>query len=575
MRRQSPRVRVKRKGMGLRTRMTLSYVGTSILIILLLEFLTTTFFFLAIFPHLTTMPSVPGGLTSPAPKATAPNIFGIVVGVLISTPFWLIIVAPTGALFGAIFTGGLVKRIQHLIAATARFASGDYSQRVIITKSDEIGQLEQQFNMMAEQLVESIKKQRELVEHNARMEERARIEQELQTAHLIQHSLLPKVLPKLANWQIATYYQPAREVGGDLYDFLLLSDGRLGLVIGDVADKGVPAAIVMASTRSMLQAAAQASISPGEVLARVNDLLYADTPDRMFVTCFYAILDPKSGTLRYANAGHDLPYLRVDGRVEELQATGMPLGLMPGMQYEEQEVNIAPGESVLLYSDGLVEAHNEAHEMFGFPRLKSLLAAQDNHDSLVPFLLEELKSFTGNGWEQEDDVTLVTLLRIPEALMTDKQPEGEKLGKLSLTYSVASQPGNEREVMQRVAEVVSPLDLPAERLDNLKTAVAEAVMNAMEHGNRYQLDKLVSLQVYVTERAITIRIRDEGEGEPLPEFTDLDIPDLSAKLAGLQTPRGWGLFLIKNLVDELHMSKEGEHQVIELVMIRQNGPEQR
>lgn len=575
MRQQSQRVRVKRKGMGLRARMTLSYVGTSILIILLLEFLTTTFFFLAIFPHLAAMPSAPGGHTASVPKATAPNIFGIVVGVLISTPFWLIIVAPAGAIFGAIFTGSLVKRIRYLIAATARFASGDYSQRVIITKSDEIGQLERQFNKMAEQLVESIKKQQELVEHNARMEERTRIEQELQTAHLIQHSLLPKVLPKLANWQIATYYQPAREVGGDLYDFLLLSDGRLGLVIGDVADKGVPAAIVMASTRSMLQAAAQASISPGEVLARVNNLLYADTPDRMFVTCFYAILNPKSGTLRYANAGHDLPYLRVGGRVEELQATGMPLGLMPGMQYEEKEVNIAPGESVLLYSDGLVEAHNEAHEMFGFPRLKSLLVAQDNHDSLVPFLLEELKSFTGDGWEQEDDVTLVTLRRMPEAFMTDEQPEREKLGKLSLTYSVASQPGNEREAMQRVAEAVSSLDLPAKRLENLKTAVAEAVMNAMEHGNHYQPDKIVSLQVYITERAITVRIRDEGEEEPLSEFTDLDIPDLSAKLAGLQTPRGWGLFLIKNLVDELHMSREGGHQIIELVMIRQNGPEQR
>ena len=343
--------RAKRKGLGLQTRMTLSYMGASVLIILLLEFLITAAFFLAFFPHLGTVAQISNG----KPGSQPPNILGIVEGVLISTPFWLIIVAPAGALFGAIFTRSLVKRIRRLIVATARFASGDYIQRVVIAKHDEIGQLEQQFNEMAEQLVESIKKQQELVEYNARMEERARIDQELQTARLIQHSLLPKTLPDLSGWQIATYYQPAREVGGDLYDFLIFADGRLGLVIGDVTDKGVPAAIVMASTRSMLQATAQASASPGEVLTRVNDLLYANTPARMFVTCFYAILDPKSGILRYANAGHDLPYQRVNGGVEELLATGMPLGLMPGMQYEEREASIAPGECILFYSDGLVE----------------------------------------------------------------------------------------------------------------------------------------------------------------------------------------------------------------------------
>ncbi|HEX4715004.1 MAG TPA: SpoIIE family protein phosphatase, partial [Ktedonobacteraceae bacterium] len=300
MTRRQKRERGKRKGMSLRTRMTLSYLGASILAILLLELLFFTIIFVIVAPRY--MASIPASEQSNFP--TIPNILGFV---LMSGFFWIIILSPAGAMFGAIFTRGLVLRIRRLIAATAHFASGDYTQRVVITKRDEIGQLEQQFNEMAEQLVESIKKQQELTERTARMEERARIEQELQTARLIQHSLLPKELPKLSGWRIATYYQPAREVGGDLYDFLIFADGRLGLVIGDVTDKGVPAAIVMASARSMLQAAAQVSTSPGEVLARVNDLLYADTPARMFVTCFYAILDPKSGKLRYANAGHDLP----------------------------------------------------------------------------------------------------------------------------------------------------------------------------------------------------------------------------------------------------------------------------
>lgn len=154
--------------------------------------------------------------------------------------------------------------------------------------------------------------------------------------------------------------------------------------------------------------------------------------------------------------------------------------------------------------------------------------------------------------------------------MTNEQSKRDDPGELLFTCSLASQPGNERDAVQQVAEAVAPLGAPAEKLENLKTAVAEAVMNAMEHGNGYQPDKLVLLQAYASEHAITVRIHDEGKSELLPDLAALGIPDLSAKLAGLQTPRGWGLFLIQNLVDELRMSKEGEHQVVELVMSRQN-----
>src|ERR687894_201861 len=168
-------------------------------------------------------------------------------------------------------------------------------------------------------------------------QERERIEQELRIARLIQQTLLPKTLPQLPGYDVAAYYQPAREVGGDFYDFLDFDDGRLGLVVGDVTDKGVPAALVMATTRTMLRAAAQRFDSPGEVLKRVNEVLVPEIPPNMFVTCLYAILDTKSGRLRYANAGHDLPYLRHASSASELRARGMPLGLMPGMGYEEKE----------------------------------------------------------------------------------------------------------------------------------------------------------------------------------------------------------------------------------------------
>src|SRR5919202_5607684 len=134
----------------------------------------------------------------------------------------------------------------------------------------------------------------------------------------------------------------------------------------------------------------------------------------MFVTCFYAILDPNSASLTYANAGHDLPYLhrnKGEAQAEEMRATGMPLGLMPGMRYEEKQTTLEAGEAALFYSDGIVEAHNPKAEMFGFPRLRSLVAKRGKERLLGDLLLEELYFFTGEGWEQEDDITLLTLRR--------------------------------------------------------------------------------------------------------------------------------------------------------------------
>jgi serine phosphatase RsbU (regulator of sigma subunit)/predicted ester cyclase len=247
----------------------------------------------------------------------------------------------------------------------------------------------------------------------AEARERERIEHELQVARQIQQELLPESMPKLDGWRIAAYYGPAREVGGDFYDFLEFPDGRLGLVVGDATGHGMPAALVMATTRGMLRAVVQSLESPGVMLAKVNEALAADIPPSTFVTCFYAILEPQSGLLRYANAGHDLPYLRHGGgEAEELRARGMPLGLMPGMPYEEKETILAPGDSALFYSDGLVEAHNPKREMFGFPRLRRLVAEHEAKEgSVVEFLMDKLRTFTGEGWEQEDDITLVMLQR--------------------------------------------------------------------------------------------------------------------------------------------------------------------
>ncbi len=405
-----------------------------------------------------------------------------------------------------------------------------------------------------------------------------RIQHELRVAQLIQKTLLPKDLPALPGWQVTAYYQAARQVGGDFYDFIYFDDGRLGLVIGDVTDKGVPAALLMATTRSVLRAIAQRLVAPGQVLERVNEVLYPDIPPKMFVTCLYALLDPDNGHLQFANAGHDLPYHRhTTGEVTELRATGMPLGLMPGMHYEEKEVWLAPGEIILFHSDGIVEAHNEHREMFGFPRLMRLVGEHEDGKTLKEFVLDDLAAFTGADWEQEDDITMVTLQRsegygVTEVASRSTTRSNEADGnngndwRTLAEFTLASEPGNERQALARVAEAVRVLNLPTKRLEQLKTAVAEATMNAMEHGNHYQPEKPVSIQVLASHKALSVRVTDHGGTRTLSAHPDIEAPDLEAKLAELQTPRGWGLFLIKNMVDEMHISNDASHHTVELIV---------
>jgi serine phosphatase RsbU (regulator of sigma subunit)/predicted ester cyclase len=244
------------------------------------------------------------------------------------------------------------------------------------------------------------------------MLERERVEQELRVAQRIQHALLPKEPPELEGWDIAHDYRPAREVGGDFYDFLNLNDGRVVLIIGDVSGKGIPAAMVMANTQSVLRAVAQrAGIPPSQALEEANDVLYTYLPPNMFATCFYAILEPTEGWLRYANAGHNLPCCWHEGLVTKLRARGMPLGLLPGMDYEEKQTALAPGDGVLLYSDGLIEAHDPRREMFGTLRMEEFVRAHPGGATLIDSLLAELEQFTGKAWEQEDDIALLTLQR--------------------------------------------------------------------------------------------------------------------------------------------------------------------
>lgn len=464
--------------------------------------------------------------------------------------------------------------LQHLRLAGVRLAIPLVSQGELIgvlnlgprlSEQDYSGDDRKLLDNLAAQAAPAVRVAQLVRQQEAEVRTRERLEQELRVAQLIQKNFLPKELPRLPGWQVSAHYRPARAVGGDFYDFIELENGRVGLVIGDVTDKGVPAALVMAATRGVLRAWAQRIDSPSEVLQGVNDLLTPDIPANMFVTCLYGVLEPASGTLRFANAGHNLPYVHTSDGAVELRATGMPLGLLPGMTYEENEATLRPGETLLLYSDGLTEAHSPKREMFGFPRLLDLVGRTSGSTEMNETLLSELALFTGPGWEQEDDVTLVALERVSSTTMKSAPAGGDsrEAERVLAEFTVSSEAGNERLAMRRVAEEVGALGLPTARLDRLKTAVAEATMNAIEHGNKNQPERPVSIRIAASDDAISVQITDSGRGQHIPESAT---PDLDAKLAGEQTPRGWGLFLIKNMVDEMNIASDDVHHTVELLM---------
>lgn len=251
--------------------------------------------------------------------------------------------------------------------------------------------------------------------------EKAWLERDLQMAQKVQSGLLPGQMPMLPGWQVAAFWQPAHVVSGDLYDFIHFPDGKLGLVVADVTDKGMPAALLMANARSTLRGVAASAgrsgwDSPGRLLAQVNDVLSEEMPMDMFVTCLLVVLDPKTGQVRYANAGHNPPYLCNAQGAVELRATGIPLGLFPELEYEEKEIHLDSGDSLLMYSDGLVEAHDPERVMFGFPRLHQVLTCLPENsrldgDALLRYLMEKLTEFTSPGWDQEDDITMVAVRR--------------------------------------------------------------------------------------------------------------------------------------------------------------------
>ena len=240
------------------------------------------------------------------------------------------------------------------------------------------------------------------------------IQKELDVARKMQQSILPTVFPEGPQYQVFGSMEPAREVGGDFFDIMRLEEGRIGLTIADVSGKGVPAALFMMSCRTLLKGASIGAPGPGAVLREVNELLNEDNEAQMFVTVFYAIFDPQSGEFVYANGGHNWPLVvHADGSSSEIPGTGgVALGVIDGVDYHEDTLHLAPGESVVLFTDGVTEAEDDKPELFEIERLRQVFdgVPPRNAEEANKAVFAAVHDFAGDT-PQSDDITCITLYR--------------------------------------------------------------------------------------------------------------------------------------------------------------------
>jgi serine/threonine protein phosphatase PrpC len=247
--------------------------------------------------------------------------------------------------------------------------------------------------------------------------ERGRLEQEMRVARDIQMELLPKTFPRIPGLDMFAFTVPARHVGGDCYDVIDVGDGRLAITIGDVSGKGTPAAILMANVQAAVRALSESHVPAGELIRRVNRLVYGYTEDSVFITFFYSVLDTRSGELVYVNAGHNQPcVLRANGSREYLDRGGLVIGVLPAADYEEGHLTLGPGDDLVLYTDGITEATNTEEEMFGEQRFQELLI---EHRAASAREIEErvystIKEFA-QGASQADDLTMVVVKLMSDA----------------------------------------------------------------------------------------------------------------------------------------------------------------
>ncbi|MFH1189930.1 MAG: SpoIIE family protein phosphatase [Candidatus Omnitrophota bacterium] len=339
----------------------------------------------------------------------AQDVYDVQEGVRNRVLFVLAFGILLAVLLGVFTSGGVTAQVEELTKGASRIATGDLDYQVKIKGIDEIARLGHLFNRM------SVDLKRHIEELKRTTAEKERLVKEIEIAKEIQQSFLPDSSPVIAGLDVAAISLPARVVGGDFYDFIHLAGDKWGLVIADVSGKGVPAALFMALSRTLVRSTAQGAVSPSDAINRANDLILQDSKANMFVTLFYAVFDSLTGTFEYANAGHNPPFLlgAPGSDVVLLKAQGVPLGILSDMKSVTDGITLKKDDVIMLYTDGVTEAVNESGEQFEMERLERLVMEnrRSSSRSIVDKVREELDLFTGNR-PQFDDITIMVLKAI-------------------------------------------------------------------------------------------------------------------------------------------------------------------
>jgi sigma-B regulation protein RsbU (phosphoserine phosphatase) len=449
------------------------------------------------------------------------------------------------AIFGA---KTISKPIAHLTEMTRRIAGGDFTQRIDISAKNEIGVLAASFNEMTRRLNESIE---HLKETTAAKE---RIESELQIAHEIQMSMVPKIFPPFpdrSEFDIFATLAPAKEVGGDLYDFFFIDDDHFCFAVGDVSGKGVPAALFMAVTKTLFRATAGNGGTPGEILARLNTEVCRDNESCMFVTLFCAILNIRTGQVDYSNGGHNLPYYLHHSGVTPLENTGgRALGLVEQSPYASARMVLGPGESLLLYSDGVTEAMDPSDTLYSDQRLESFLASNrgSSPSQLIGDLVTDVRHFA-SGAAQSDDITGLALLYFGATGQRREELEIKLTNRLS---EIAT-------VNQTLTEFGQRHGLTPKIVHDLNLALVEILTNVVSYGHADNQEH--EIKVRLSTQPGEVRAEVEDDGQP---FNPLEAPEPdTAKPLEERTIGGLGIHLVRKLMDGLeYQRQEGKNVLV-------------
>ena len=449
------------------------------------------------------------------------------------------------AIFGA---RTISKPIADLTEMTRRIAGGDFTQRIDIRAKNEIGTLAASFNEMTRRLNESIE---HLKETTAAKE---RIESELKIAHEIQMSMVPKIFPPFPNrseFDIFATLVPAKEVGGDLYDFFFIDGDHLCFAIGDVSGKGVPAALFMAVTKTLFKATASDGGTPAEILARLNAEICRDNESCMFVTFFCGILNIRTGQVDYSNGGHNLPYYLHRGGARPLENFGgRALGLVEQSPYASGRMVIEPGEALLLYTDGVTEAMDLSETLYSDQRLAQFLASNRGSSprQIIGDLVSDVRHFAGEA-PQSDDITVLALRyfgtteKMREALEIKLNNKLSELGRFN----------------QSLIEFGGRHGLAPNVVHDLNLALEEILTNIISHG--YTDNREHEIKVRLSAQPGEIKAEVEDDGQP---FNPLEAPepDTTQPLEE-RTVGGLGIHLVRKLMDGLEYKRqEGKNKLV-------------